>query len=358
MINKINNSNWREFDIAYNSKRKQGLFKVDVGGDIENVIDLLIPSDNQNDKVCIVSNTAINNGIIDEIEGYKTDKTNVITLATRGNDYKAFYHKDYYVIPVVRTICLTPVNFILNIRIAFFLSTIFYQSAYKYGYGRFLSGQRIKNDKIKLPAKQNSKNEYEPDWKFMEDYIKSLSKKVDFSDTIQFRNRALHPLNKQSFKEFRLSDIFIIERGKRLTKLNQISGEIAYISSTKENNGIDNYITPPEHMKIYKNALTLNNSGSVGYCFYHPYQFVISDHCTVLLLQDKKIFLNTNISLFLKTILEKIKYKYSFGREINNERLDKEFINLPATKNSKDRYEPNWHFMEDYIKSLPYSSNL
>ncbi len=358
MINKINTSNWKEFKIFYNSKNNKGLFKISVGGDTAKINSYMTPSDNINDKVCIVSNTAVNNGIVDEIKGFKTNNKNVITLATRGNDYKAFYHKNYYVIPVIRTICLAPVNFILNDHIAFFLCTIFYQNAYKYGYGRFLSGERIKKDNITLPAKQNKEGKYEPDWKFMGDYIKSISKKVDFSDAIQVNNRELPPLQKASFKEFNLSDIFIVERGKRLTKLNQISGEIAYISSTKDDNGVDNYVMPPDNMKIYQNALTLNNSGSVGYCFYHSYKFVASDHCTVLLLKNKKIVLNNNIAIFLKSLLEKMKYKYSFGREINNERINKEIINLPAKQNLKGEYEPDWQFMEDYIKSLPYSSNL
>lgn len=181
---------------------------------------------------------------------------------------------------------------------------------------------------------------------------------VNFSNAIQVHSNQLPSLWKESFKEFNVSAIFVVERGQRITKLNQISGETAYISSTKDNNGIDDYIMPPDYMKIYQNALTLNNSGSVGYCFYHPYQFVASDHCTVLLLKDSKVVLNTFHALFLKEILENMKYKYNFGREINNERIHKEIINLPAKQNAKREHEPDWQFMEDYIKSLPYSGNL
>jgi hypothetical protein len=155
-------------------------------------------------------------------------------------------------------------------------------------------------------------------------------------------------INKNNWQEFFFEDIFVISRGKRLVTLDQVNGDIAYISSSKKNNGIDNYILPPNFMKVYKNALTLNNSGSVGYCFYHPYKFVASDHCTVIQIKDKKIKLNNYISLFLKPIIESMKNKYNFAREINNERLRKEKILLPTT----DDKSPDWEFMENYIKEL------
>lgn len=155
-------------------------------------------------------------------------------------------------------------------------------------------------------------------------------------------------LNKEKWTEFNFNSVFIKNRGKRLVSIDQIPGEVAYISSSKKNNGIDNYITPPPVMKIYKNALTLNNSGSVGYCFYHPYEFVASDHCTVIQVKDKKIKLNHHIAAFLKPILESMKDKYNFAREINNERLERETILLPTDKDNK----PDWLFMENYIKEL------
>ncbi len=155
-----------------------------------------------------------------------------------------------------------------------------------------------------------------------------------------------------NWKEFDFSEVFDFKRGKRLVKLDQASGNIAYISSTKENNGIDNYIQPPEYMTIYSNALTINNSGSVGYCFYHYYNFVCSDHCTVILIKDKKIKLNVYLALFLKPIIETMKTKYNFAREISDCRLSKEKIVLPFDKNGK----PDWVFMEKEIKK--YSDKI
>ncbi|WP_323798518.1 N-6 DNA methylase [Parasphingorhabdus sp.] len=161
-------------------------------------------------------------------------------------------------------------------------------------------------------------------------------------------------LNIPNWKEFEFGKIFNFVRGRRLVKLDQSDGEIAYISSTKENNGIDNFISPPSYMKVHQNALTLNNSGSVGYCFFHDYQFVASDHCTVITIKDSNVEMNKLLGLFLKPVIEAMKCKYNFAREVSDARLKNERINLPQT----DEGKPDWKFMEEWVKSLPYSSSL
>lgn len=107
-------------------------------------------------------------------------------------------------------------------------------------------------------------------------------------------------------------------------------------------------------MKVYKNVMTINNSGSVGYVFYHPYEIVCSDHCTVISIKDDSIRLNEYISIFLKPVIESIKPKYNFAREISDYRLNEEIIILPVNKNGN----PDWNYMEEYIKALPYSSSI
>jgi len=160
-------------------------------------------------------------------------------------------------------------------------------------------------------------------------------------------------INKNNWQEFRFDKIFTISRGTRLVKIDQINGDIAYISSSKKNNGIDNYILPPDYMAIYSNALTISNSGSVGYCFYHPYKFVSSDHCTIIEIKDTNIQLNNYIALFLKPMIEAMRSKYNFAREINNERLSKEIILLPANKAGS----PDWQYMSNYIYHISLGIN-
>lgn len=197
-----------------------------------------------------------------------------------------------------------------------------------------------------LKLKLNLLNEDIDDVSMMEIMSQNISSKP-CNSTHNFNE-----LNISSWKMFTFSKVFKFARGKRLISIDQSPGEIAYISSTKEKNGIDNYIIPPDFMTIYKNALTINNSGSVGYVFYHDYEFVCSDHCTVLTINDKK--LNPYLAIFIKPIVEAIRVKYNFAREISDMRLKKETILLPTTNEGN----PDWVWIENYIKSLPYSSNI
>ena len=152
------------------------------------------------------------------------------------------------------------------------------------------------------------------------------------------------------FKYFPFPEIFEFKRGVRFTEDEHIPGNVAYISSSKDNNGVNAYVTPPFTTKknaklvIYRNCLTISNSGSVGYLFYHDYDFIASDHVTVFWPKTRK--LTKNIALYLKPILEKIRYKYNFGREISDSRLKKEKIYLPVDNEGN----PDWNYMEDYIQ--------
>ncbi len=153
----------------------------------------------------------------------------------------------------------------------------------------------------------------------------------------------------KNWKEFNFKEVFDYTRGQRLVIADQIPGEIPYISSTKTNNGIDNYITPPTWMTVFNNKIGLNNSGSIGYCFYHNYDFVASDHVTVLDIAKKyNKQLTLNIALFLIPIIQKLAPRYGFAREMNNDKLSREIIMLPQDKNGN----PDWQFMENYINEV------
>lgn len=156
----------------------------------------------------------------------------------------------------------------------------------------------------------------------------------------------------KKFQYFRFDNIFSYQRGRRLISQDQVPGDVAYISSTATNNGLDNYITPPEDMTVYNNKLTLSNSGSVGYLFYHNYDFVASDH--VMVIWPIKQELNRYIAIFLKPIFEHLRYRYNFGREITDARLPSEQLYLPVDAQG----QPDWQYMEDQVRSLERKINF
>ena len=152
-------------------------------------------------------------------------------------------------------------------------------------------------------------------------------------------------LDERDWKDFAVPEIFQnIQRGKRLKNADHIPGIVPYVSSTANNNGVDDYIEATEGTRVFKNCISLANSGSVGTAFYEPFAFVASDHITSLECKEA----NEYIYLFLITVLEQQGSNFNFNREIKDIRIKKMRVMLPVT----DDGEPDFQFMEDYIREL------
>lgn len=148
---------------------------------------------------------------------------------------------------------------------------------------------------------------------------------------------------------FAFSSIFELKKGKRLTKSNMTEGETPFIGAIDKNNGISGYVgQSPIHEG---NTISVNYNGSVAEAFYQPKPFWASDDVNVLY---PKFNLTPAIAMFLITIIKNEKYRYNYGRKWHLERMKQSQILLPITLNS----EPDWDFMEEYINSLPFSSQL
>ena len=55
--------------------------------------------------------------------------------------------------------------------------------------------------------------------------------------------------------------------------------------------------------------------------------------------------------MFIIPILRLEKFRYGYGRKWGLGRMEQSVIKLPVTPEG----EPDYQFMEDYIKTLPYS---
>lgn len=180
----------------------------------------------------------------------------------------------------------------------------------------------------------------------------NLIKEVAFSPMRESTNKEKLDLNKWEY--FALKDLFNITGSKSFTK-KQIgkygAGNHPYVVTSSENNGIQGFYN---HFTEEGNVLTID-SATVGSCFYQPLEFSASDHVEKLI---PKFNMNVYMAIFLQTIIAFEKFRYGFGRKFAQIRIKQTRIQLPARQNSKGEHEPDWQFVENYIKSLPYSSNL
>ncbi|MCL2840769.1 MAG: N-6 DNA methylase [Defluviitaleaceae bacterium] len=155
----------------------------------------------------------------------------------------------------------------------------------------------------------------------------------------------LTPLSQKVWLPFYFNKVFTqIKRGKRLKKADHHAGTQPYISSSAVNNGVDGFISNSDRVRKFSNCLTVANSGSVGKAFYHEYEFIASDHVTQL----KNPEFNQHTYLFLAPIVSRLSEKYSFNREINDKRINKEILLLPVDENEN----LDWKYMEQYALAI------
>lgn len=86
----------------------------------------------------------------------------------------------------------------------------------------------------------------------------------------------------------------------------------------------------------------------MGCTFYHKYEFIASDHVTQL----KRDKLDKYAYLFLAPIVQRLSEKYSFNREINDERIKREKILLPVNSDGHIDFDFMSSFMQEIEKDI------
>jgi len=292
-----------------------------------------------------ITATTYCNGISDFIGNKTLFPSNTITI--EKVKLSAFYQPtNFYCSHDVSTLSCN----IMNKPIGLFITTMINRQGNKYSYGRQAQLNVVKRETAFLPTSVGDK----PDWNFMHECgAKILHKKQNhykkYCENIlrELEYKSIVPLSEKQWHEFFIKDLFpSIQRGKRLTKANQENGVKPYISSTASNNGVDEFIGNRSGVRKFSNCLTIANSGSVGSCFFHYYEFIASDHVTHL----KNDLFSKYIYLFISTQLNKLASKYNFNREINDKRIAREKILLPVNDNN----QPDYNYMKQYMINLEF----
>lgn len=152
-------------------------------------------------------------------------------------------------------------------------------------------------------------------------------------------------LSDREWGEFKLNDVCsYIKSGNGINEISRKNGMIPYISATSLNNGVSDFISN-KNKSIASNVISVNVNGSIGYSFFHKYNAVFSSDCKKL--KIKEYSNNEYVSLFICNQIMQQKDKYCYGYKMGK-RIAKQTILLPTTPQG----EPDYKFMEDYIKEL------
>lgn len=158
-----------------------------------------------------------------------------------------------------------------------------------------------------------------------------------------------------AWKKFLIGEVFDVKKGSRITRLDQRPGATPFIGAIDSNNGLSTFVdAEPLHPA---GTITVNYNGNgVAEAFYQPAPYWCSDDVNVLYSKDGTP-ISPEVAMFIATVIRHEKYRFSYGRKWGVERMKASSILLPAIE-KKGRSEPDWGFMADYIRHLPYSSML
>lgn len=170
-----------------------------------------------------------------------------------------------------------------------------------------------------------------------------------------------YDLSTASWKKFTVASLFgepIPTKGTTTDELTE-GQEIPYIAAKKESNGLDLMCSKKENQEFISKGNCIVfiqlGQGSAGFSLYQGHDFIGMSGKTSCGYNEN---LNQWNGLFIVTVLDLERRRYSYGRSWTGERLKNTEIMLPAIIKEDGAYEPDWMFMEKYIKSLKYASIL
>ena len=309
------------------------LFDVIYGNQLE-LNRLTIDHDN---GVNFISRTSKNNGVsakVKSIPNLQPSPAGLLTVAVSGSVMEAFLQPEPFY-TAFHIILLSP-KFALTEQEMLFYCTCLRANKYRYSYGR--------------QANRTLKDLFLPSISEIPDWVKFSNTNIDVRLNSSVNKSTVPALNVTHWSTFTYEQLFIIERGKgpRIKDLNS-QGNTLFITAIESNNGLTGLTTmEPCHQG---NVITVNRNGSVARAFYQPLPFCSTEDVHIFV---PKFELNSYRAMFLCALIKQEKYRFGYGRKWGIERMKKSEIRLPVNQNG----DIDWDYMENYIKSLPYSSSI
>lgn len=263
-----------------------------------------------------------------------------ITLGMVGT-FRAFWQeKDFAASQNILTIRSES----LNHSSALFICNVIEQTiSGKYSYGNSIKAGTFCDTVLLLPVN----TERQPDWDFMEQYIKEREPDYSWATGCIEPNTEIS-LADREWRDFQVGDIFSIEQGKgkidKDTIVNQ--GNYRIVTAATVENGIITSDTAQLAKKRCGNTITIGRQ--TGVAFYQNKEYFETDN--ILIMTNSRI--NEYSGPFIVSVFNSIiAHKFSYGRVASIGKVSIEYIHLPVTADGT----PDYDFMEQYIKSLPFS---
>lgn len=271
--------------------------------------------------------------------------SNCLTVANSGSVGSAFFHQYEFVasdhVTQLKREGLDKYAYL-------FMLPLINRLSEKYSFNREINDNRIKREKLILPATQTG----EIDFAFMSSFMKEIEQDILKTTLKTFKDRTNVNKCKMGgviWKHFLIRDLFPIlvpGKSKGLNHIEKVENGISYLGATNQNNGVLCFVTANKDLVQKGNCIAFirNGEGSMGYSVYKAEDFIATSDMTLGYNEN----LNKYIGTFITTVADRIRGKYNFGYKRSATRLAKEVLTLPVDENGN----PYWEYMENYMRRI------
>ena len=303
----------------------------------------------------VVTSGILNNGILGQTDiSSKIFDENTITVDMFGNAF--FRNFKYKLVTHARVFSLKPLISIKPEQGIFLANSLKFLSL-KYGYENMCSWEKIKNEKIQLPVK----NDGSIDFEFMTSFISDLEARqiseleaylvtTGLSDyVLNSEEEKILEIRKDEieWKEFKIRDLFEVNSYKKrfdANKVNILEKGHPYVVRTALNNGIRGYLEEDE--KFLNDGNTISFGQDTATMFYQEEPYFTGDKIKIIKSKYER-FNKLNVLFFVSTMIKSFS-SFTWGSSsFNVDIIKKQKINLPVKGKEVD-----FDFMEILISAI------
>lgn len=239
--------------------------------------------------------------------------------------------------------CIKPLNITLNQYTGQFLVSAIKASLRKSSYSDQISSTVLPNMEVRLPID----NQGNPNWQYMEDYMKSIEVSVSnsLSKLASAKDTKKKQLDVSGWGEYVITDLFDVEKVTNKLKNSDLvdNGSVLVYSSTTENNGVFGKTNKPAEFTISNQV---------------PFYLIFGDHTKSMFLVKNDFSVMDNVKILKPHIFNEYIIQFiitMWSKSIPNLGYARHWtvaknipILLPITSDGSLDYK----YMEEYMKKI------
>lgn len=293
-------------------------------------------------KTPVIAAARYNQGIA----GYydvPSEYENAITISCNGVGCGSTYYHDYpfaitgdaIVLENIGNVPIGALHFIASVYDVYF--------SRKYSYADKCSADKAEAECISLPATSDG----QPDWDYMESYMKAVMEESEKSlENLRKADDTKHLIDVSGWGDMCIGDYFEVEYGTFRPKDKLGVGDYNYITTSGFNNGITDKIDVADHQG---GCITVASDGALmGSAFYQEEPFSTSNIVSTLTPFETTPLNKYNAQFICALIFSKRSEFGWLGFKFSVDRVRNLIIKVPITSTG----EPDWQYMEDYMRRI------